>query len=147
MGMCDRCSRYKDQPQLLNAALHYLLEFVWHRGTSAEQPCSSEDLHPSVLRAVELLRDDPVTGSLDTLARRAGLSKHRLSRLFNQEMGMSITDYRNNLRIQHFLELRKTHDGNLLELALEVGFGSYTQFYRAFQHHMGCSPKDYQDPM
>jgi len=79
------------------------------------------------------------------LAARVNLSTHRLSRLFKLQMGTRLVEFRNRQRLQRFLlELGDGETRNLLGLALEVGFGSYTQFNRVFKRVMGCSPAQYQ---
>jgi AraC-like DNA-binding protein len=50
--------------------------------------------------------------------------------------------YRNRLRIEKFLELA-VRSGNLLQAALDAGFGSYAQFSRVFRQQMGVSPRGY----
>ena len=146
LGLCQRFKAYEGDVNLFNASVNYLAHYVWSRGLVDEVGVARHGLHPAVQHAVDLLQRDPTIESLDALARKSGLSKHRLSRLFNAEMGLSMTDYRNNLRIQRFLYLKRTTNRTMLDLALETGFGSYTQFNRAFHRHMGCSPRDYQQP-
>jgi AraC-like DNA-binding protein len=70
-----------------------------------------------------------------------GLSAPHLSRLFNTQMGLSITRFRNQQRLQRFVRLygngRRT---TALAAAHEAGFGSYAQFYRVFRQETGRSP-------
>ena len=68
-----------------------------------------------------------------------------MGRLFKQQTGLSISEFRNRLRIQQFMKLygsgqRRT----VLASALEAGFGSYTQFHRVFTEIAGRSPRAYQ---
>lgn len=128
---------------LINAGLGYALLHAWNCFQhAAEVPM--QELHPAVERAARLLRDDDVTVSVDELAERAGLSSTRLSRLFKQQTGSSLVDFRNRQRMERFQQLY--HDGpqrTMLDAALEAGFGSYPQFHRVFRQLLGCSPKDY----
>jgi AraC-like DNA-binding protein len=92
-----------------------------------------------VAKAAELLVSDPsLTG--EELGRRLRLSASRVARVFKIEMGMSLVDYRNRLRLERFSALLDQSGDNLLEAALGAGFGSYSQFYRVFVELRGTNP-------
>ena len=100
-------------------------------------------LHSAVSRAMALLREDP-SKNLKTLAQETRISPSQLSRLFKRQGGISITDFRNNLRLDAFIT--RCDDGRantMFALAKEAGFGSYAQFSRVFRRQMGCSPETY----
>ncbi len=134
--MRDRVS----EPDFYNAALRYLMMQAWTATGRAEQTTVGRDVHPAVERAARRLRDEPAE-ALDAVADHAGLSPARLSRLFKQQTGESITDYRNRRRLDRFFELHRAgRDRTMLDTALAAGFGSYAQFHRVFKREMGCSP-------
>lgn len=95
-----------------------------------------------VSRAVELIRREPSLERAE-LARKLGTTTGRLGKLFKAEMGFSVTDYRNRLRLETFLGLVERGGGNLLEAALDAGFGSYAQFHRVFRALLGTTPREY----
>ena len=86
---------------------------------------------------------DPDGGDLTALARGAGFSPSHLSRLFKAQMGVSISRFRNQQRLERFLAIygdgRRT---TALAAAHEAGFGSYAQFHRVFRELTGRSPSD-----
>lgn len=129
---------------LFNAGLCYVLLRAWQDfHDAAEVPV--EDVHPAVEKAARLLRDDSSGLSLDELARRSGLSPARLSRLFRQQTGVALVDFRNRQRVEKFLQLYGTGQRRkMLDAALEAGFGSYPQFHRVFKRLIGCSPVRYR---
>ena len=88
----------------------------------------------------ELATTPSLSGS--TLARKHGVSLSRLARAFKTEMGMSIVEHRNRLRLQRFFRLVEAGHG-LLSAALEAGFGSYAQFHRVFRALHKSSPAVY----
>lgn len=103
-----------------------------------------------VRECVELLHADPGRSNAD-LAKELGLRSNRLGRVFSKEMGESLLDYRNNLRLERFFELvdsaeQSGETPSLLDLALAAGFGSYSQFHRIFSARFGRSPRRLLDP-
>jgi AraC-like DNA-binding protein len=76
------------------------------------------------------------------LARKHGVSVSRLARAFKAEMGMSIIEHRNRLRLRSFFRLVEA-GRDLLPAALEAGFGSYAQFHRVFRALYKTSPAVY----
>jgi len=134
----------RDRPSLLNAGLSYALLHAWRSfERAAEVPVC--DIHPAVERAARLIRDSSSTLGLDEIARHAGLSPARLSRLFKEQTGFGMVDFRNRLRVQRYLEIYRTGQRlTMLDAAFEAGFGSYPQFHRVFKDVLGCSPAKYQ---
>jgi len=137
-------ARATDAPRF-NAALTSLLLDAWEAFLAAETPVVSADLHPAVQRAAQLLRTAPDNTDLADLARRAGLSRTRLSELFRRQTSVSLVDFRNRTRLERFSALQAATpptERKLLALALEAGFGSYQQFYRVYHRHHGHGPAE-----
>jgi AraC-like DNA-binding protein len=126
---------------LVNTGLAYLLTFAWRAFLDSDDIVEGVDLHPAVETVARLLQADPDAGDLGTLARAARLSPSHLSRIFKEQTGVSISRFRNQQRLQRFLQLygrgRRT---TALAAALEAGFGSYAQFHRVFREQTGRSP-------
>ncbi len=98
--------------------------------------------HPAVAAAVRMLTDDPSLRGGD-IAKKIGVSLSRFARVFKADMGMSLVDFRNQLRLERFLSVVDSGGSNLLEAAYAAGFGSYSQFHRVFRSLRGTSPRDY----
>jgi AraC-like DNA-binding protein len=92
-----------------------------------------------ILRTLE--EDLPITG--ERLAGELGVSAGHLARAFKREMGVSLVDYRNRKRLDRFFEVvqRMGQTSNLLDAALEAGFGSYAQFHRVYRKFLGTTPR------
>lgn len=138
-----RLGDQRDDRDLYNAGLRYLLLSAW----SAYVRAAENDrgltgmLHPAVDRAATLLCEDPSL-SVEELAPRVGLSAGRLSRLFGEQMRVTLVEYRNQVRLQRFLDAYGSGKRRgVLECALDAGFNSYTTFHRVFTKHMGTSPR------
>ena len=132
------------RPGLFNTGLAYAFLNAWrHFGQAADVPV--RDVHPAVEKAARLIRDGSQSLSLDGLARQAGLSPHRLSRLFKQQTGVALVDFKNRQRVERFLEIYGAGQRfTMLDAALEAGFGSYPQFHRVFKRATGRSPRNHQ---
>ena len=134
----------QEQPGLLNAGLSYALLTAW-RCFEGAGDVPVRDVHPAVERAARLIQDGATTLRLDELAHHAGLSPARLSRLFKEQTGFAMVDFRNRQRVERFLDVYGTGQRQtMLDVALEVGFGSYPQFHRVFKAVTGSSPGKYR---
>lgn len=84
--------------------------------------------------------------TLGELARRLGTNASTLSAALNAREGMNFTRFINGLRVEAVCERLLETDGatpNLLDLALDCGFGSKATFNRAFKRHTGLSPREW----
>jgi methylphosphotriester-DNA--protein-cysteine methyltransferase len=122
-----------------NRALCEVLRTAWSTRPTREL---SPQVHPAVVEAARLARDIDFRGSAGALARRCAISTTRLSHLFSDQIGVPLVHYRNHFRVQAFI--RSFGDGTelgMLSSALDVGFGSYAQFHRAFHQVTGYGPR------
>lgn len=144
-ALCEELEACRAQTGLFNAGLAYVLLTTWDEFVTAADVATGVDVHPAVEKAARLIRDATTRLPVEVLAQQAGLSSSRLSRLFKQQTGVTLLDFRNRQRLERFLELYGTGQRqNMLDAALEAGFGSYPQFHRVFKQVMGCSPAAYR---
>ncbi len=98
-------------------------------------------IHPAIHRAQDAVAADPAHDwSVAALARVAGASARNLSRLFNEQAGMSVTDYVNRMRIALAHELVTASPLDMEHVADRAGFGSARQFRRAWNRLHDISP-------
>jgi len=127
------------QAALLCTILGLRLEAMRMSGRATVNPSRR---HPAVATAVQMLEKDPSLSGAK-IAKQLKVSLSRFARVFKLEMGTSLVDYRNQLRLEHFMTLVDSGGNNLLEAALAAGFGSYSQFHRVFWALRGKSPRQY----
>lgn len=85
--------------------------------------------------------------TLEKTAIALNLNKTYLSRIFNQEMGKSFSDYINQLRIEEakkYMENDEFENYTLVAIGLEAGFNSKTAFYNAFKKFENKTPAQYR---
>ncbi len=142
-GLSDDFTFQHHDPDYLNAGLRHLLLTCWRLQRERSGSGREVALHPAVGRALELLSEESGAGDLDTLARACGVSTAYLSRTFRRQVGVTLSRYRNSLKLGRFWSAyRKSSTITVLEAALAAGFGSYAQFYRVFTAAYGESPRD-----
>ena len=116
---------------------------LWRcRGEYAEAADEARSAaHPAVAAAAQRLRVDPAQ-PLAIVAGQVGLSPDRLGRLFRAETGIALVDYRTRVRLERVCAAWSP-GADLLRLALDAGFGSYSAFNRAFRRRFARAPKDF----
>lgn len=110
-----------------------------------EQPTYLPEPADDRLRAVTaLLRGNPAeTATLGELGREVGASERTLSRLFRVELGMSFSQWRSQLRIQHAL-VHLGQGRSVTDTALRCGWANPTSFIETFAAILGQTPGSYQ---
>ena len=99
-------------------------------------------IHPAVHRVQDAIAGD-LTKSwhLSRLAKIAGAGNRHLSRLFNENVGMSISDYTNRLRVALAKELLSQTRLDMEHVAEQVGFASSRQLRRAWRRVYTTAPR------
>jgi transcriptional regulator GlxA family with amidase domain len=99
-------------------------------------------IHPVVHRVQDAIASDLTKSwTLSRLAKIAGAGNRHLSRLFNQNVGMSINDYSNRLRVALAKELLSQTSLDMECVAERVGFASSRQLRRAWRRIYTTAPR------
>ena len=131
-------------PPMHTHGMAFALLQSWRMWSSAAAAPGGRDVHPAVEKVAYELSEGNANMSVADLARMAGLSASRLSRVFKEDMGISVVSYRNRIFLDRFFVIYgHGRRWNIVQSALEAGFGSYPQFYRVFRQEMGQSPAQY----
>lgn len=86
--------------------------------------------------------------TIEEIARTVGLSATKLKSGFKALFGKSISQYANDLRMAHALELLRKSDIPILLVAEALGYEYQNSFTVAFRRQFNVLPKDYRrDPM
>lgn len=82
--------------------------------------------------------------TLAELSRAAGVSAHHLCAVFKESTGVTMIEYLNRERILQAKKRLLSRYARISEVALDVGFGSLSQFNRCFAKYAGESPTEYR---
>ncbi len=109
--------------------------------------CSSEGMRDSELSTriffyIEENYKNKITPG--DVAKHFGYSQGYISRYFKSEMGITLTEYLNLVRLKFAAE-QIINGGSVTTAAFDSGFGSTRAFYRAFAKEFKCAPKEYAE--
>ncbi|MBP2325712.1 AraC-like DNA-binding protein [Kibdelosporangium banguiense] len=79
-------------------------------------------------------------GGLLPLAELLDVSPYRLSRAFTRELGISLTQYRNRVRVGRALDRLEAGEQDLAGLAADLGFADQAHLCRTIRVHVGRTP-------
>ena len=82
--------------------------------------------------------------SLQDIASFLYVSKEHLSRQFKHEVGMTITQYINHVKIVEAKKLLDQQAQTVLDISVMLGFANSSHFSRVFKQDTGMTPKQYQ---
>ncbi|MBP7095718.1 MAG: AraC family transcriptional regulator [Spirochaetia bacterium] len=100
-------------------------------------------IYEQVQRAVDYI-EDRLGGRLraERVARAAGMSVRSLNHWFRAVTGYRYGDYVAKRRLSEALRLLSSTEEGILDIALEVGYGTHESFCRAFKGEFGVAPRE-----
>ncbi len=102
---------------------------------------------PRLGAAISALHDDPARRwTVETLARRAGLSRSVFAQRFRETVGTSPMDYLTRWRMLLASDRLRQSDEPVSAIALSLGYESESAFSTAFKRVMGSAPRRYGQP-
>ncbi|SCP97724.1 AraC family transcriptional regulator [Anaerobium acetethylicum] len=81
----------------------------------------------------------------EILAEKLHVSEPTIYRLFSEQMGMHLGQYITAVRLNAACRYLVETSEKVIDIAYACGFTGLSNFYRAFQLHVGMSPKAYRD--
>ncbi|GIH62321.1 hypothetical protein Msi02_31380 [Microbispora siamensis] len=86
------------------------------------------------------MADDPESVDLVRLARALGVSPSHLSRTFRRHVGMTVSRYRNRVRVSRALAGIEEGERDLAGLATALGFADQAHLTRTMRAELGRPP-------
>lgn len=121
---------------LLTAAVGQLV----HGRTALTQPSAPGDRALVSAAREAIIARHPAAARLPSLAELLGVSPFRLSRAFPRELGVSVTRYRNRIRVAEALDRLERGEPSLAALAADLGFADQAHLTRTLREHIGHPP-------
>lgn len=109
---------------------------------SVGRRASHRELAENTRALVAAAVDRPL--QLSALARTLCVSPFHLCRVFKAHMGVSIQQYRSQLRLRRSLEMLIVGERDVLDIAVALGYSSHSHFTRAFRATYGMTPSQYR---
>lgn len=85
--------------------------------------------------------------TLSELVKHSGYGSTQLSLLFRRATGRSPRQWLSQERVHEACQLLARSDDTVMRIATEVGFGTRSQFYRAFRRITGTTPERYRSAL
>ena len=100
---------------------------------------------PSIQKYISNNYHDPNL-SLKKISEVFSISESYFSYLFKAQTGRNFSEYLEELRMQHAMQLLKESEIPLSELYIHLGYNNPNSFRRAFKKVYGSSPKEFRKP-
>jgi len=118
--------------------------------------CLHDECSASWLRALDdpelapvletMLKRPADPHSVESLARKAFMSRSAFARRFKESLGQPPLEYLRGIRLRHAAQLlRRSPPLPIPTVAEQSGFSSRSQFSRAFRRHFGHPPTEFRD--
>lgn len=127
----------------LTIHLHWLLLFVKRHGFSSNASTGTE---PNWIRPLLIYIEENITNelSLHEMASYVSISPTYLSRSFKSTIGLSLSDYIMNKRIELSKNMLTSTTDNIENIAEKCGYNSMPHFYRTFKRKTSITPHEYR---
>ncbi|AMA72398.1 helix-turn-helix domain-containing protein [Aneurinibacillus thermoaerophilus] len=103
------------------------------------------EVSPVIRQAIRYMKENLRKKiSLEDIAQYCCLSKYHLSHLFKKEIGVSVIDFLNKIRIEKAIYYLETTDLSIQQIADKVGFPDANYFSRTFKKYTQHSPTKYR---
>lgn len=104
----------------------------------------AEDKFSLANSAKQILDKNKCRTTLFELEKKLQYSGAYINRLFTEKYCCSITEYNQNVCLQHMAKLLITTNNTVEEICHIIGFTNKTHLYRLFKEKYGCTPSDFR---
>ncbi|WP_214327958.1 helix-turn-helix transcriptional regulator [Nonomuraea sediminis] len=140
-SMLAACRRGIDEFELTDR-LYSLVRLIPDAHSASHHRLTTDLQHRRIVAqaAAALAEEDGLRLGLDALGRLLGYSPHHLSRVFRRVTGMTLTAYRNEVRVRAVLEDLHQGERSLRTLAVKYGFADQAHLTRVMRRHRQATP-------
>ena len=102
-------------------------------------------ISPRILQVVSLIEEHYMDEiSLSKVAEELHINAEYLSRSFKKQVGINFNSYLSNVRLQHAMDMLKSTDLRVADIAARTGFQNPAYFSRCFKDAFGLSPQQWK---
>jgi AraC-like DNA-binding protein len=102
----------------------------------------ADDVHPSVIQAVDRLFMERGTAPIESIAEESGISRRQLERLFHEQIGVGPKRFASLVRFEWALRHLSRYS-SCANLAYDAGYADQAHFVRSFRDKAGMTPREY----
>ena len=135
----DECN---DEEKLSAIHKEMIFDFTRRMSELTSENVYSKQILDALDYIYEHLHDKLSTAEI---AEYVGLSPQYLSRLFHQEVGLTISAYIMDKRIESAENMLKSYDYTPVDIGNYLNFSSHSHFIMVFKKHTGLTPREYRE--
>lgn len=129
---------------IVNLLLYELLETIGRYFKSSEEH-GEDSVVFYIQKAIKYINDNLSSElKISDIAKEVNLHPNYLQRIFKKQTGDTLIDYLQKQRIKKAEMLLIYTDISVIDLALELGFGSRQYFSYVFKKHKALSPQEFR---
>lgn len=125
----------------LNALVTLIMSESWHPEEVKDKTLKEGSINSVKNYLDQNYRDDI---RLDALAVKFFINKYYMSRSFKEQIGMTINEYLNNVRVTKAKQMLRFTDKTIADIGERVGIEDPAYFSRMFKKIEGISPDQYR---
>jgi AraC-like DNA-binding protein/ligand-binding sensor protein len=134
----------EDKVESVMALLTFFAEYLCEMSMRIRD--LTEGRYPALVRKAIRFIEEGLAGelTLEGVAEAVDYSPGYLGRRFKEAVGVPFSDYVRDLRLARAKELLARTRTHIADVAFACGFGSLSQFNRAFVKTVGCTPRAFR---
>lgn len=136
---CDSCTSIRQINKLMRSSV---LEFTERMRDEKKKDIYSRQITKCMDYIFDNLNQNL---QVETIAKYLDITPSYLSRLFSDEVGISLSAYIKNLRLETAAQMLIYSENEISEIAAYFLFSSQSHFTTAFQKKYGTTPKKYRN--
>lgn len=133
---------------ILQGMLNRLLITIWENKLNSNVIGEKSPLSKSIVDILYYIENNYYNEiTLEKAAQMAHFSNSYFSRIFKLQLGMSFTEYVNNVRITQAKKMLIQTDKSIMEIALEIGYCHGDYLSAQFKNKTGMTPSQFRNSL
>lgn len=144
-GLTYNIRGYLLKPYSKSQMMQHLDKFMTRKKKYTLTESYNKQFSEGINKAIQFIKKNfKQRTTIDDIANHVYLNPQYFGRLFRKELGISVNDYINILKIEESCRLLHETDLPLYRIATEVGFADSSYFTRVFTKYLKMTPHEYR---